>query len=150
MEDMDKLLKLATAVGQLRKDVKELSTKAETITKLEGPQGLKGDKGDKGDPGVPGRDGIDGRDGKDGIDGVDGKDGKDAADIVDAEVDFDGSLKFTLGDGREISTNPIIPLGSGASAGGVTLKQQYSGPKIFVQATPPSAPSIGDIWFDIS
>jgi hypothetical protein len=148
MDDMDKLLKLASAVGQLRKDVKELSTKAETITKLEGPQGLKGDKGDKGDPGVSGRDGLDGKDGKDGKDGVDGKDGQDGASIVDAEMDFDGSLKFTLDNGKEISTSPFASQASGNT--GVTLKQQYSGPKVFVQATPPSAPSVGDIWFDIS
>jgi hypothetical protein len=148
MDDMDKLLKLASAVGQLRKDVKELSTKAETITKLEGPQGLKGDKGDKGDPGVSGRDGLDGKDGKDGKDGVDGRDGQDGASIVDAEMDFDGSLKFTLDNGKEISTSPFASQSAGNSS--TTLKQIASGPKIFVQATEPVSPAVGDIWFDIS
>lgn len=110
MDETEKLLILATAVGKLKDQVNGLTAQADTIQKLEGPQGPKGDKGDKGLPGPAGKDGIDGkdgRDGKDGKDGVDGQDGKDGVSVVDAKLDIDNSLVITLSDGREIDCGQI-------------------------------------------
>lgn len=107
---MDELLYLGI-VQKLNKKIQELSVNPP-----------KGEKGDKGDPGEPGRDGRDGRDGKDGADGsagpagrdgVDGKDGEDGENgvsVVDATVDIDMHLVFTLSDGREIDAGSIEPL----------------------------------------
>ena len=58
--DEEKLLQLAAVVGKLKKKVSELDSKADTISKLEGPQGKQGPKGDKGNPG---KDGLPGKDG---------------------------------------------------------------------------------------
>jgi hypothetical protein len=151
MEDTEKLLILATAVGKLKEQIKELTAQADTILKLEGPQGPKGDKGDKGPPGPAGKDGIDGlngRDGKDGRDGIDGEDGKDGVSVVDAEVAADGSLVLKLSDGAEIDAGPILTEKSSADSS--VLIQQYAGPHIYVQATTPTGATLGDIWFDIS
>lgn len=150
MDETEKLLTLATAVGKLKDQVKGLTAKADTIQKLEGPQGPKGEKGDRGLPGPAGKDGKDGRDGvngKDGRDGKDGKDGKDGVSVVDAEVAADGSLVLKLSDGAEIDAGPIL---TEKIAGSSVLVQQYAGPRIFVQADTPSGASIGDIWYDIS
>ena len=110
MDETEKLLILATAVGKLKDQVNGLTAQTDTIKKLEGPQGPKGDKGDRGLPGPAGKDGIDGkegRDGKDGKDGVNGQDGKDGVSVVDAKVDFDGSLVLTLSDGKEIDAGKV-------------------------------------------
>lgn len=149
MDVEDKLLKLATAVGTLKEQVKGLSSKTDTITKLEGPQGLKGDKGDKGDSGLPG---VPGRDGKDGVDGKDGLDGKDGVGIVNAEIDFDGSLKLKLSDGNEIDAGSVYNTldSSSSTSMPAVLKQIAAGPRIYVQATTPTDAQVGDIWFDIS
>jgi hypothetical protein len=40
--DEEKLLQLAAVVGKLKKKVSELDSKADTIIKLEGPQGKQG------------------------------------------------------------------------------------------------------------
>lgn len=148
MDDTEKLIKLATVVGRLKEQVNELSNKADTIVKREGPKGAKGDKGDKGDTGLPGKDGRDGTDGRDGRDGKDGVDGKDGLGVVDAEVTFDNSLVLKLSDGTEIDAGEINV--NGGAGNGTVLKQQYSGPRIFVQDTEPVSPLVGDIWFDIS
>ncbi len=57
---------------------------------------------------VDGKDGKDGRDGKDGkqgergekVEGRDGKDGRDGDSVVDAKIDFDGSLVITMSTGK--------------------------------------------------
>jgi hypothetical protein len=71
--------------------------------------------------GAPGRDGKDGKDGKDGLpgpaglngaqgkDGIDGVDGKDGVSVVDAKIDFDGSLVITLSNGDEIDAGLVVP-----------------------------------------
>lgn len=107
---MDKALLLASAIADVKKQLAELQTKATEIQKLEVPSGPKGDKGDqgpKGDRGERGLDGKAGKDGKDGKDGVDGESGKDGISVVDAKVDFDGSLVITLSDGREIDCGQV-------------------------------------------
>jgi hypothetical protein len=65
-------------------------------------------------------DGKDGRDGKDGsvgpkgdqgfqgLSGKDGKDGKDGDSVVDARIDFDGSLVITMSTGKEINVGEVV------------------------------------------
>lgn len=65
-------------------------------------------------------DGKDGRDGKDGsvgpkgdqgfqgLRGKDGKDGKDGDSVVDARIDFDGSLVITMSTGKEINVGEVV------------------------------------------
>jgi len=105
--DEEKLLQLAAVVGKLKKKVSELDSKAETISKLEGPQGKQGPKGDKGNPGKDGLPGKDGRDGVDGKDGIDGKPGKDGVSVVDAYIDIDNSLVLKLSNGIEVSAGEL-------------------------------------------
>lgn len=124
MEDTDKLIKLATVVGTLKKQVSELSNKAETLIKLEGPQGAKGDKGDKGEQGLPGRDGRDGKDGRDGTDGRDGAQGDPGVGITGVEVTFDNSLVVRLSDGSEIDAGEIQVRAEQAS--GVNYVKQFA------------------------
>ncbi len=66
---------------------------------------------------VDGKDGKDGRDGKDGkqgergekVAGRDGKDGRDGDSVVDAKIDFDGSLVITMSTGKEINVGEVVP-----------------------------------------
>lgn len=149
MDTEDKLLLLATAIGSLKEQVTELTSKTDAITTIEGPQGIQGPKGDQGDTGLPGRDGRDGLDGKDGKDGEVGATG---IGVLDANIDFDGSLKITLTDGSEIDAGSVTGLDPYASAGiqPAILKQIAAGPRVYVQATTPVGAQTGDIWFDIS
>ena len=105
--DEEKLLQLAAVVGKLKKKVSELDSKADTIIKLEGPQGKQGPKGEKGNPGKDGLPGKDGRDGVDGKDGKDGKAGKDGVSVVDAYIDIDNSLVLKLSNGIEVSAGEL-------------------------------------------
>ena len=104
----------------LAREFKKLRTNVTEVLQMPvGPQGLQGDKGEKGDigsVGPAGRDGKDGKDGskgfdgtngKDGTNGVDGLDGKDGISVVDARVDFDGSLVLTLSNGTEIDAGKV-------------------------------------------
>lgn len=104
---MDKAIVLASAISDIKKQVSDITNKVSEIKKLEGPQGPKGDKGDKGDTGAPGKDGKDGKDGVDGKNGKDGVDGKDGISVVNAKVDFDGSLVLLLSDGNEIDAGKV-------------------------------------------
>lgn len=147
MEDTDKLIKLATVVGKLKQQVSELTSTTETIVKLEGPQGPKGDKGERGQDGKDGRDGRDGQDGRPGADGQDGADGADGVGVVGAEVALDNSLVLRLSDGSEIDAGQINVQGKGD--GQTILKQQYAGPRIYVQTEEPIGASPGDLWYQI-
>jgi hypothetical protein len=55
-----------------------------------GKDGLKGDRG------------VDGQAGRDGVDGVDG------ISVVNANIDFDGSLVISLSDGREMNVGEVV------------------------------------------
>ena len=69
------------------------------------------EKGDAGRDGKPGRDGKNGQDGRNGIDGQPGpagKDGEDGVSVVDAKIDFDGSLVIGLSSGREINVGEVV------------------------------------------
>jgi len=68
----------------------------------------KGEKGDKGERGLDGRQGVDGKDGRDGVNGRDGKDGVDGISVVDAKIDFDGSLIITLSTGKELNVGEVV------------------------------------------
>jgi hypothetical protein len=70
-----------------------------------------------GNDGKDGRDGKDGKSGKDGLkgdkgdagrDGVNGIDGVDGISVVNANIDFDGSLVVTLSDGRELNVGEVV------------------------------------------
>lgn len=89
---------------------KKLETLSNSVSSVSQQVGPKGDRGERGLPGKDGkdgkngRDGVDGRNGKDGVDGVDGKDG---VSIIDAYIDFDGSLVIKLSDGKEINAGDV-------------------------------------------
>jgi hypothetical protein len=62
---------------------------------------------------VDGKDGRDGKDGKQGergekVVGKDGKDGRDGDSVVDAKIDFDGSLVITMSTGKEINVGEVV------------------------------------------
>ena len=68
----------------------------------------KGDKGEKGKDGKDGKNGRDGKDGKDGLNGKDGANGKDGVSVVDASIDFDGSLIISLSTGQQINVGEVV------------------------------------------
>jgi hypothetical protein len=68
----------------------------------------KGDAGRDGQPGRDGKNGLDGRNGLDGQPGKDGQDGEDGVSVVDAKIDFDGSLVIGLSSGREINVGEVV------------------------------------------
>lgn len=88
-------------------------------------KGNKGDKGDKGETGARGADGLDGQQGAKGDKGDNGKDGENGVNgvsVVDAEVDIDGTLAFSLSNGETIKTSgevvgPKGPPGMQGAAG---------------------------------
>jgi len=92
----------------LNKELPKLTEQVDTVKKLKGEQGERGLKGDKGDKGDAGKDGIDGRNGIDGSTGKDGKDGEDGVSVVDAKIDFDGSLIITLSTGKELNVGEVV------------------------------------------
>ena len=73
-----------------------------------------------GKDGIDGRDGMDGREGRSGRDGAQGPagaagqngrngvDGVDGVSVIDAKIDFDGSLIISLSNGREINVGEVV------------------------------------------
>ena len=108
--------------------------------------GEKGEKGDKGDTGKSGKDGKDGKDGIDGKDGVgkDGKQGKDGVSVVDAEIAVDDHLVIKLSNGKEIDAGELPK----ADVQHI-ISSQLPNNQIYVSSTPPSNPSINDLWLQI-
>ena len=74
----------------------------------DGQDGRDGLDGRAGKDGRPGRDGVDGPRGLDGLNGVNGIDGEDGVSVIDARIDFDGSLIITLSDGRELNVGEVV------------------------------------------
>ena len=70
--------------------------------------GAQGPAGRDGKNGKDGKNGRDGLNGKDGIDGTNGIDGQDGISVVDAKIDFDGSLVVYLSNGNEIDCGQIL------------------------------------------
>ena len=100
--------KLSAIAYVLQKELPKLIDKVDTVKKLKGEQGDRGLQGEKGDKGDRGDKGADGRDGKDGKDGKNGKDGSDGISIVNAKIDFDGSLVLKLSNGRELNVGEVV------------------------------------------
>jgi len=67
-----------------------------------GKDGRDGKDGKSGKDGLKGDRGVDGQAGRDGVDGVDG------ISVVNANIDFDGSLIISLSDGREINVGEVV------------------------------------------
>jgi hypothetical protein len=145
---MDKFLRLALALREIKEQVKQLKNTASDIQKQEGKQGIPGKDGKDGAPGKNGVDGLSGKDGKDGKDGIDGKDGEDGISVTDVKIDLDNSLVITLSDGTEIDAGQI----DFKKAESFFLEKQTfpQMPRIWVQNTEPTSPQPGDIWYDTS
>ena len=108
-----------------------------------------GEKGDKGDIGKSGKDGLNGKDGKDGLNGKDGvgkdgKQGKDGVSVVDAEIAVDDHLVIKLSNGKEIDAGELPK----ADIQHI-ISSQLPNNQIYVSPTPPSNPSINDLWLQI-
>jgi len=74
----------------------------------DGRDGANGTDGRDGKDGKSGRDGLKGDRGVDGQAGRDGVDGVDGISVVNAQIDFDGSLVITLSDGRELNVGEVV------------------------------------------
>ena len=86
----------------------KLEAKLVELNNTPAMQGVQGPTGKAGKDGVDGKDGRDGVSGQDGKDGKDGVDGKDGISVVDAKIDFDGSLVVYLSNGDEIDCGQIL------------------------------------------
>jgi len=105
--DVSTEAKVTAIAVLLDKELPKLTEKVLIVQKLEGPEGKQGKQGQKGDTGKAGVDGKDGTNGIDGRSGIDGKDGQDGVSVVNAKVDFDDSLVFTLSDGKTINVGEV-------------------------------------------
>jgi len=74
----------------------------------DGRDGSNGNDGRDGKDGKSGRDGLKGDRGVDGQAGRDGVDGVDGVSVINANIDFDGSLIISLSDGREINVGEVV------------------------------------------
>jgi hypothetical protein len=74
----------------------------------DGRDGSNGKDGRDGKDGKSGKDGLKGEKGDRGQDGRDGLDGVDGISVVNANIDFDGSLIISLSDGREINVGEVV------------------------------------------
>lgn len=74
----------------------------------DGKDGQNGVDGRAGKDGRPGRDGAVGPRGANGIDGRNGRDGVDGVSVVNANIDFDGSLIISLSNGRTINVGEVV------------------------------------------
>lgn len=74
----------------------------------DGKDGKNGQDGRNGKDGRPGRDGAAGAQGQSGQDGTNGVDGEDGVSVVDAHIDFDGSLIIGLSSGRVINVGEVV------------------------------------------
>lgn len=84
----------------------QITTRVNSIQ--DGRDGIDGRDGKDGKDGRPGRDGAAGPMGPAGRDGRDGVDGEDGVSVIDAKIDFDGSLVITLSNGREINVGEVV------------------------------------------
>jgi hypothetical protein len=96
--------------ADIRAKYDDLGGKIETRVNSikDGRDGIDGRDGKDGKDGRPGRDGATGPMGPAGRDGVNGVDGEDGVSVIDAKIDFDGSLVITLSNGREINVGEVV------------------------------------------
>jgi hypothetical protein len=104
-------------VQALKKIESDITTRFESVGNSIEKRVLSIKDGRDGSNGKDGRDGKDGKSGKDGLkgdrglDGQAGRDGVDGVDgisVVNANIDFDGSLIISLSDGREINVGEVV------------------------------------------
>ena len=104
-------------VQALKKIESDISTRFEAVGNSiekrvlsikDGRDGSNGKDGRDGKDGKSGRDGLKGDRGVDGQAGRDGVDGVDGVSVVNANIDFDGSLIISLSDGREINVGEVV------------------------------------------
>ena len=104
-------------VQALKKIESDISTRFESVGNSIEKRVLSIKDGRDGSNGKDGRDGKDGKSGKDGLkgdkgdsgqDGINGVDGVDGVSVVNANIDFDGSLVITLSDGRELNVGEVV------------------------------------------
>jgi sugar lactone lactonase YvrE len=95
-------------ISALKTIESKLEAKLAELNNTPAMQGVQGLTGKAGKDGVDGKDGLNGVSGTDGKDGVDGIDGKDGVSVVDAKIDFDGSLVVYLSNGAEIDCGQIL------------------------------------------
>jgi hypothetical protein len=95
-------------VAAFKKIENKLNKKYEELLNTPALAGAPGPQGPAGKDGKIGKDGLPGRDGRDGKDGKNGADGKDGISIIDAKIDFDGSLLIVLSDGNEIDAGRVV------------------------------------------
>ena len=101
------LKKLETELRETNEDVaNQLALRIASIK--DGRDGKDGKNGKDGRDGKTGLNGKDGNKGDKGSDGRDGVDGVDGVSVVNANIDFDGSLVITLSDGREINVGEVV------------------------------------------
>ena len=101
------LKKLETELRETNEDVaNQLALRIASIK--DGRDGKDGKNGKDGRDGKNGLNGKDGNKGDKGSDGRDGVDGVDGVSVVNANIDFDGSLIITLSDGREINVGEVV------------------------------------------
>jgi len=74
----------------------------------DGRDGSNGSDGRDGKDGRNGKDGLNGKQGLAGMPGKDGVDGEDGVSVVDAHIDFDGSLIIDLSTGRAINVGEVV------------------------------------------
>lgn len=74
----------------------------------DGKDGKDGKNGANGRDGRDGSVGPQGLRGKDGLNGKDGRDGVDGVSVIDAHIDFDGSLIIGLSSGRTINVGEVV------------------------------------------
>jgi hypothetical protein len=96
--------------GDLRDEYRDVANKlSERIISIKnGQDGRNGADGRAGKDGRAGRDGLAGAKGADGLPGRDGLDGSDGVSVMDANIDFDGSLIISLSNGRVINVGEVV------------------------------------------
>jgi hypothetical protein len=147
----------------------KLEAKLVELNNTPAMQGVQGPTGKAGKDGVDGKDGLNGVSGKDGNDGKDGVDGKDGISVVDAKIDFDGSLVVYLSNGAEIDCGQILPpevaqniiISSGGSGTSqvvtdtlVSLQTQIdalssAGPRVLASTANSATPAINTDLYDM-
>jgi len=102
------------ALKKIESDIRERydelgNVSAQRVASIkDGKDGKNGQDGRNGKDGRPGRDGAAGAQGQRGQDGTNGRDGTDGVSVVDAHIDFDGSLIIGLSSGRVINVGEVV------------------------------------------
>jgi len=104
---VDSLKKIDTDIRAKFDNVSNVLEKR-VSTIQDGRDGTNGSDGRDGKDGRNGKDGLNGKQGLAGMPGKDGVDGEDGVSVVDAHIDFDGSLIIDLSTGRAINVGEVV------------------------------------------